>query len=284
MLAAHMRRYLSLVVSVSVSSRLNIARRPFISNRFACCLLSPQTTLLPLAPMSKTIKRARASAGSSADALPPAATAESYTDKDLARFKKEFEKNCKKDLVSSALPDNLNTILFKLMEQPRKILPCLSLVMGDALLADAGTTKAAGAFDDDPTVPFDEMDKCGSLPKYWVWAWLTQQDPSLQGSEISAAEKQDKRFVRKAAEFVTGLGEHLGFPEEMLDKGVCARVFNARKQRLGDRVPALVGAMKSAKASKEFDWQSFGCYRFGPKAENGQITTIKHVSGAEAAV
>lgn len=128
----------------------------------------------------------------------------------------------------------------------------------------------------------DQYKKLGKLPTYWMASWMiTKAGGRLTTEQLEdMTHKRGEAFIRECFWFVTQCGPADALPEKMLDKLICAKVFNQRHDGLGGRLHKLV--QSGIFEGKDLSWTDVGPYTI--EWDGQRAKSITHISGAVAAI
>ena len=201
----------------------------------------------------------------------------------LVAAKKAFLKKCKADRMMATLPESLDLINLKLMEEPSLIFPALVGIETKNL---PGMQHHHASTPVDDSTHWDTMGRAAKLPKSWLWSFLCAQDGAtdLTPVTIELMEAQDKHIVRKLLAYTTGVLDTTPFHAAMCEKLVCARTLAKRIELLGGGRLKNLLERRLTNNTGVVDWLG-AVYELLPHANDAQqIVAVKHISGAVAPI
>lgn len=123
----------------------------------------------------------------------------------------------------------------------------------------------------------EQYKKLAKLPTYWMASWLiTRSAGSVTPEQFELVVKsKGEQFVRELFFYVSQTSATDNLPAECRDKLVCAKVFHARADQVGDRFKCVIdsGLFEGANVS----WPDFGPYQV--VWDGDRAKAINHSSG-----
>ena len=178
-------------------------------------------------------------------------------------------KACKK-FWEAANQETIDMIVDKLASDPSKALATWRLLNSGMVENSAGEDGAASAVEAFPA----KIKKVRGLPKPWVKKLLEE----LAGDSFSVPKvcKAGKDAAMELMTYGCGVSADWPLPEAM-DK-------NLFKKYMVHRHVAMQSPLSKLGFNDDcsLDWEKAGCFSFAPPQEDGKITKVKHMLGAQA--
>jgi hypothetical protein len=117
------------------------------------------------------------------------------------------------------------------------------------------------------------------LPSYWMAAHLVRvTEGSLSKDLLEGLAKSSPKSIREIFHFAHCTLDSDYWPRKMLDKDLCARVFELRYEECGKRLTGF--KEKALQKAGAVNWLAAGPWTLN--FEDKKLVTITHISGAEA--